>query len=179
MKNSRNFLLTVLGMALLIPAGLSQVPVDETTKKITYKEVVTQEGIPAKMYNQCIEWVNANYVNAADATRVRDPEGARIEIRHRIKVYNVDKNGVKTTEGGVVQYDLNLEFKEGRYRYTFTDFTLMAISKIPLERWLDKNDPIYQPACDIYLQQVDKAVNDLIISLKEGMKPKVIKQDNW
>lgn len=179
MKISKNFFSAILGLLILSPVAYAQVPVDETTKKITYQEVVTQEGTPAKMYNQCIEWVNSQYLNAAEVTRVRDPENGRIGIRHRFKVYNVDKNGNKTTEAGVVQYDLNIEFKEGRYRYTFTDFTLMASSKFPLERWLDKKDPSYIPAWDLYIQQVDANVKDIIKSLKDGMKPKVIKQDNW
>lgn len=180
MNYLKNFLAAFICLMVFIPVAYSQIPVDETTKKITYKEVVTVEGgIPSKMYNQCIEWVNSQYVNAADATRVRDPESGIIEIRHRIKVYNVDKDGNKTTDAGIVQYDLKLEFKDGRYRYTFTSFNVLTVSRFPLERWLDKNDPAYTPACDLYIQQVDKAVREIIASLKEGMKPKVVKEDNW
>ncbi len=154
-------------------------PVDEDTKKVTYKEVVTQEGTPSKMYNQAFEWINSFYANPSDATRVRDPDNAKIEIKHRIKVCNVDKNGNKTLECEVIDYELTLEFKEGRYRYTFTNFNVSRTSRFPLERWLDKNDPGYAPVCDIYLKQLDEEVNKIIKSMKEGMKPKVIKQDNW
>jgi hypothetical protein len=180
MKNTRNLLLAILWSVILVPSAFAQVPVDEDTKKITYKEVVTVEGgVPAKMYNQCIEWINSFYPNAADVTRVRSPEDARIEIRHRIKVSNVDKNGNKTTDAGLIQYDLTLEFKDGRYRYTFTDFNVMRTSKFPLERWLDHNDPEYSAVCDIYIQQLDAQVLEIIKSLKAGMKPKVVKEDNW
>jgi hypothetical protein len=169
----------MLWSVMLVPSAFAQVPVDETTKKITYQEVVTMEGgVPAKMYNQCMAWINSFYTNPADATRVRDPENARIDIRHRIQLYNVDKNGLKTN-GELVQYDLALEFKEGRYRYTFTNFNVIRTSKFPLERWLDHNDPAYTPVCDTYIQQVDAEVKNIIKSLKEGMKPKVVKQDNW
>ncbi len=180
MKSTKIFLLVIVWSIFFVRPVFAQVPVDEVTKKITYQEVVTVEGgVPSKMYNQCMEWVNATYVNAADATRVRDPNNARIEIRHRIKVSNVDKNGNKTTDAGLVQYDLILEFKDGRYRYTFTEFNVMKVSKFPLERWLDKNDPEYSAVCDIYIQQVNTEVLALIKSLKEGMSPKVIKNDNW
>lgn len=181
MKANRIILTSILMFLLWIPAGRAQVPVDEDTKKITYKEVVTQEGTPQKLYNQAMEWINATYTNAADATRVRDPENGKIEIRHRIRLFSVDKNGIKTTEAlkEVVQYTLNLEFREGRYRYVFTNFILPGTSAFPLERWLDKTDPAYVPVDDYYLQQVDKEVRDLIASLKKGMIPKVIKEDNW
>lgn len=181
MKSMRLVLFCMLGFMLGVPAVNAQIPVDEDTKMITYKEVVTQEGTPQKLYNQAMAWINATYTNAADATRVRDPENGKIEIRHRIRLYAVDKNGMKTTEPlkDVVQYTLNLEFRDGRYRFVFTNFILLATTAFPLERWLDKKDPAYVPADDYYLQQVDKEVRDLIASLKKGMVPKVIKEDNW
>jgi hypothetical protein len=180
MKNLKLILLVILWSVVFVPSAVAQVPVDSITKKITYKEVVTVEGgVPSKLYNQCMAWINSFYVNAADATRVRDPANARIEIRHRIKVSNVDKNGNITTDAGLVQYDLILEFKEGRYRYTITDFNVMRTSKFPLERWLDHNDPEYSAACDIYIQQINTKVQEIIKSLKTGMSPKAVQNDNW
>lgn len=154
------------------------VPVDEDTKLITYKDVVTQEGDVPKLYNTAIAWVNANYENPTEATRVRDVEDGKLEIRHRFKIFNTDKKGVKT-DAYIINYTLKLEFKPGRYRYTFSDFTVAAVSKYPLERWLDKNDPQYSPFCEDYLTQVNTTVNDIIKSLKKGMVPKVIKADEW
>lgn len=180
MNYLRKFLPVLLWLAVIAPGAMAQVPVDETTKKVTYKEVVNQEGVPSKMYNQGISWVNSQYVNAADATRVRDAENARIEIRHRIRIYEPDKDGNLTTkEAPAVQYDLILEFKENRYRYTVNEFVILGSSRIPMEKWLDKKDPGYKPVYDNYIQQVDKTVNEIIKSLKEGMKPKVVKEDNW
>ena len=175
--------LTVLLIVLLLSAksysqGNGAIPVDEETKKITYKDVVQQAGEPAKLYNQAITWINANYKNADNATRVRDAINNKIEVRHRIKVYNIDKNGVKS-DAGIIDYTLKLEFKQDKYRYIFTDFNVERTSKFPLERWLDKNDPQYTVACDSYMEQLNQAVLDLIKSLKEGMIIKVIKEDNW
>jgi hypothetical protein len=168
-------------MFVLIKPGFAQlaiVPVDEDTKLITYKDVVTQEGDKTKLYYRAIEWVNANYKNPTEATRVRDEENGKLEIRAAFKVFNTDKKGLKT-DADVINYTLKLEFKPGKYRYTFTDFSIAAVSKYPLERWLDKKDPRYTPACDGYLMQVDSVVNVKIESLKEGMVAKVIKKDDW
>jgi hypothetical protein len=179
MKTISKFLL--MAVLCLFSVGLlrAQVPVDEDTKKVTYKEVVTQEGAPNATYNRAIEWINSFYANPSEATRVRDPDNGKIEVKHRIKVCNVDKNGNKTIECEVVDYELALEFKEGRYRYTFTNFNVQKTSKFPLERWLDKNDPAYTAVCDIYIKQLDEEVNKVIKSMKDGLKPKVIKDDNW
>lgn len=166
-------------VCLYLKASAQVLPVDEETKKITYKEVITQEGTAAKMYNQGIEWVNSFYTNPSEVTRVRDSDNGKIDIRHRIKVWNLDKDGNTSTEGGLIDYTMILEFKEGRYRFTITDFNVRKVSKFPLERWMDKNDPEYFAACDNYLVQVNEEVNKIIKSLKEGMKPKVVKPDNW
>jgi len=157
---------------------LKTVPIDPDTKKITYKEVVQQVGEPGKMYNQAISWINSVYKNAADATKVRDAVNNKIELRHRIKVYNIDKDGNKT-DAAVVSYTMYLEFKKDRYRYIITDFNVDKVSKFPLERWLNKSDPQYTVACDSYISQINDAILELIKSLKEGMKFKEIKQDNW
>jgi|WetSurMetagenome_2_1015567.scaffolds.fasta_scaffold187270_2 hypothetical protein len=180
MKTTYRILILVSLCFLAFTKGIAQViPVDEDTKQVTYKEVITQEGTAAKMYNQGIEWVNSFYPNPSDVTRVRDPDNGKIEIRHRILVFNLDKDGNKTTQANIVEYVMILEFKEGRYRYTITDFNVKKTSKFPMERWMDKTDPEYVPVCDIYLKQVDEEVLKIIKSLKEGMKPKVIKPDNW
>lgn len=181
MKTFAKIFLTAIFMVTIIRFADAQfLPVDETTKKVTYQEVVPIEGsTPTKLYNLAIEWINSFYNNPSDATRVRDPDNGRIEVKHRIKVFNLDKNGNKTTESEVVSYEMTLEFKDGRYRYTITNFNVERTSRFPLERWLDKNDPQYSAVCDVYLQQLNEEINKLIKSMKEGIKPKVIKEDNW
>lgn len=179
----RYFIVVVIVIIGLLQAcvALSQnsiVPVDEDTKLITYREVVNQEGDANKLYNLAISWINANYENPTEVTRIRDVENGKIEVRHRFKVFNIDKKGVKT-DAYVILYTLKLEFKPNRYRYTFTDFQLQALSKFLLERWLDKSDPQYSPLCDEYLTQVDTYINKLIESLKVGMTPKIVKPDEW
>jgi hypothetical protein len=181
MKTIAKIILTACLLLITVQFADAQfLPVDETTKKVTYQEVVTQDGAtPTKLYNQAIEWINSFYNNPSDATRVRDPDNGRIEVKHRIKVCNVDKNGNRTAECEVVSYEMSLEFKDGRYRYTITNFNVERTSRFPLERWLDKNDPQYTAVCDVYLQHLNEEVNKVIKSMKDGMKPKVIKEDNW
>ncbi len=181
MKKISFVITSILSLFILIKPGFAQlpiVPVDEDTKLITYKEVVNQEGDVQKLYNTAIAWVNANYENPTEVTRVRDAENGKLELRHRFKIFNTDKKCIKT-DAYIINYTLKLEFKPGKYRYTFTDFTIAAVSKYPLERWLDKKDPQYTPACEDYLAQIDSIVNSKIESLKEGMVPKVIKKDDW
>ncbi|HOV12078.1 MAG TPA: DUF4468 domain-containing protein [Bacteroidales bacterium] len=167
--------------AFSLRPALSQtatLPIDEDTKLITYKDIVWQEGESSKLYTTAVAWINANYKNPNEVTTVREPENGKLVLNPRFKIFNVDKKGLQT-DGGIIKYTLKLEFKPNRYRYVFTDFNLQAVSKFPLERWLNKNDPQYTPACDNYLYQVDTTVNGIIKSLKKGMIPKAIKTDEW
>lgn len=153
-------------------------PVDEETKLITYKEVVQQEGNKTDLFNRAVEWINKTYKNPADVTKVRNPETGIIELIHRIEL-SYDEKGVNRS-GGIVDYTLRIEMKEGRYRYTFTNFNLKQASRVPIEKWLDKSDKAYTPSWDNYLAQVDKATHEIIESLKKGMQPPVKKKvDEW
>jgi hypothetical protein len=151
-----------------------QMPVDPETQKITYKEVVTVTGTPSELFNRAIEWTNKQYKNPVDATKVRDQASGVIEIVHRIELTRMEQGS--TILAGRVDYSMKLEMKEGRYRYTITNFYVKDVSRQPLERYMDKKDLSYIPLWDDYLRQVDIFTLKLIESLKQGMQPPVEKK---
>jgi len=153
-------------------------PVDPDTKLITYKEVVTVAGTRSELFNRAIEWINKQYKNPVDATKVRDQASGTIEIIHRIELTKVDQ-GV-TLLAGTVDYSMKLELKDGRYRYTITNFTNKAVSRQPIERWMNKDDSSYLPVYENYLKQVNDYMLNMIASLKQGMlAPTPKKPDTW
>jgi hypothetical protein len=173
-------LLLIIGLIpfSLFSQGSAKVPVDAKTGLIAYQEVVPENGSQDELYIRAIEWINANYKNPADVSRVRNRESGVIELLHRFEIFD-EKDGTKVL-AGTVNYTLSLEFKPGRYRYTISELTLRQASRFPAEKWLDKSDPAYKPEWDSYLQQVDAQTKELIASLKEGMHPeKVQPEDKW
>jgi hypothetical protein len=181
MKNIRiNFiaLLTFFSGIVIAQTSTQQFPIDPDTKLITYKEVVNETGSKIQLFNRAVEWLPKQFVNPVDATKVRNPETGLIEVRHRFDVSYEEKNVPRTT--CTIDYTLRLEFKDGRYRYTISDFLIHDVSRAPIERWLDKTDKKYTPAWDGYLTELDKDVKDLIESLKKGMMPPPEKkEDIW
>lgn len=166
-----------------VPAALGQaleIPVDPNTGKITYQEVVEEEGSPQDLFNRCVYWLNEFYANPVAVTKVRDFESGVMKGQHQFRIYYTDEEGYKK-DAGMVMYDFTIEFKQDRYRYTVTDFLLRTASRYPVEQWLNKQDPAYNEKWDSYLEQIDSYVqNEWVPSLKEKMKPEeVIEEEEW
>ena len=180
---SIGYLLTfvILGFpcALLAQSATPAIPVNPETKLITYQEVVKVAGSQKELYNRAIAWLNVNYKNPSDVTKVRNPENGLLEIFHRFDLHRIDEKGNKI-DACIVVYTLRLELKDGRYRYKLSDMSLKQASRYPIERWLDKTDKAYNPNYELYLSQVDSNVKALIESLKKGMLPGIQKkEDTW
>lgn len=156
--------------------SLSVVPVDNTTGKINYQEVVSEEGTKNDFFNRAVAWVNVTYKNPTSVTTVRDPQTGKIEGNYRFKIYQSNE-GQEGMEWGTILYSFRLEFKDGRYRYSFYDFLLKTDSRYPIEHWLDKTRPDYTPDCDLKLRKVDEFMQSFIPILKQSMKPKAVKEE--
>ena len=154
-------------------------PIDPDSKKIMYREVVPQQGTPAYLYDRAIEWFGFYYVNAAAVFSVQDKVNGKVEGIGRMKVFYMDDNAGIKRDGGLITYQIKMEFKDNKYRYTLTDFNLKTASRFPLEKWLNKSDPAYNSSWDSYLYQIDTTMQRLVSTLKEKMKPAVVKKDEW
>lgn len=155
-----------------------QIHIDPDTKLITYREVVNQEGNKDILFERGMSWMRVYYLNPNSIANVMDKANGKIEGIGRLRVYYFDKDSNRR-DGGIITYAIKLEFKDNRYRYTMNDFNVKAVSRFPIERWMNKKDPEYVPQDDSYLYQVDTIMQRLIRTLKEEMKPKVIKKDEW
>ncbi len=170
-------------MAVLLPfCSYSQssdvFPIDVNSQLVTYQDVVQQPGTQDELYIRGIEWLNSYYKNPADVSRVRNRESGVIELLHRIEIENMD--GDVRVQAGIVNYEMRIEFRPGRYRYTITNLTLRQASRFPVERWFNKDDPMYSPLWENYITQVDTKVKEIIASLKAGMEPKVeVPEEKW
>ncbi|MCK5840287.1 MAG: DUF4468 domain-containing protein [Bacteroidales bacterium] len=155
------------------------VPVDENTNLIVYKAVVQEEGTTTAFFKRAVKWINSVYVSPASVTSLRDMESGIIEGDYRFKIYATAEEGVNA-EWGTITYAFKLEFRENRYRYTFSDFEVKGQSRHPLEDWIDKMNASENGYFEEKLIKVDNYMQDLIASLIESMQPeKVIVEEDW
>ncbi|GAB4285240.1 MAG: hypothetical protein Kow0068_10540 [Marinilabiliales bacterium] len=155
-------------------------PIDETTGKITYSEVINTSGSAQDLYDKALNWYNTYYNNPTDVIREKDPENKKIVGKARIKILHApDKKGIQTMKG-IVLYSIITEFKDNRFKYTVTDINLKAQSYFPCEKWLDSGSQTYSEVNNYYLQQVDEQVKKAIKDLKNHMTaPPEKKAEDW
>lgn len=145
---------------------------------IMYREVVEQPGPADSLYLRSIGWLNSEFSNPWDVSRERRREDGILSGIARLTLQGTDTDGVNKNLG-LVEYTFTIESKDGRYRFTFTDFILKQSSRFPLERWLDTKDPQYSAAAQTQLRQVNEHILARIESLKKGMQPKARVVDEW
>ena len=170
------FLLASGAKAQAQSAGL---PVDSLTGLITYKEVVQEPGIKDTLFNRAASWLPTFYANPWDAAKTRDLSTGLIRIQHQFKIYDIGELGEKT-EAGMILYNAKIEFRDDRYRVQVDNFVYKQLSRYPVEKWLDKTAPDYNPKWENYLAQIDEFAKELISSLKKKMKPgKAVIEEEW
>ncbi len=157
-----------------------EIPVDETTKKITYSKVVEASGTKDQLYKKALGWYNRYYKNPTNVIREKDAANGRILGKARIKILNPpDKKGVQTMKG-IVVYTIICELKDGRFKYTISDINLKSTSYYPCEKWLDTDSQTYSQVYNFFLKQVDEEVKKTIKSLVSAMTISAEKkQEDW
>lgn len=155
-----------------------QYKIDSVTKKITYTEVIDQQGIKDTLYNRAIHWCGTFFKNLQNVSTMDKPNG-KVGGKYTITVYDKpDKDSIKVPVGKI-NFKFSIEIKENKYRYKITDFERQATPAFPLEKWVDKTDSGYKPEWEYFFAQVDKYIQDFIKSMKKGMQEAVKASDEW
>ncbi|HJN05045.1 MAG TPA: DUF4468 domain-containing protein [Bacteroidales bacterium] len=155
------------------------IPVDAETNKIKFQGVIEEEGDKYELFKRSIYWLNGFYKDPVRVTSVRDKETGKIVGRHRFRIYYWDRDSIKHI-GGMINYTFTVEMKDSRYRYTIDEIILKSATNIPAEKWLNKDDPAYDPRWDGYLSQIADFVNNWSSTLESKMKPEPEKvKDEW
>lgn len=97
-------------------ADAAGLPVDPTTKLITYEEVIEVSGVSkADLYRRAYEWLAKIYRSANDVIQLNDKGAGQLVAQGLVRVYS------KGRDAGVVRHTLTLYIKDGRYKYILTN----------------------------------------------------------
>lgn len=129
MKQSIKILLLFLLPAMGWGQGLITIGKDKETGKYSTAQVVQVDSLKAGlMFSRAMEWVALNYKSAKDVIQYSDQATGKIICKGNFPVDIYMKKGW-------IEHTMVLEFKDGRYRFSFSDFVYYSngSGRVPFE----------------------------------------------
>lgn len=180
--------LMILGMSLNAQ-DYTKPTINDKTGRVVYMDVIEVSGMSQEnIYINLKSWIAHTYNSYQDVVQFDDKDNHKIMLNSRFTVYNKMK-GLRNDYGDM-KYSLTLEARDGRFRYTITDFIHNGnpVKKIkdggPIEELYDTDDKIMfvsmQSTYDNFLYQTEIYIQDLITSLTQYMNEnKIAADDDW
>lgn len=108
-------------LLFFIPAfAFSQLPTNERGE-VEYSEIVSVDSVSQKaLFSRSKLFVANAFVSAKDVTSLDDLETSTVITKGNIPWYYT--NGFGSTPGGTVSFKFTIQCKEGRYRYSVSNF---------------------------------------------------------
>lgn len=159
------------------PENTYGMPLDDSGK-ITYEEIVDQEGIKDTLYNRAFAWARSYFVNVYTNVKNYSREDGLISGKNFVKTFTTDKKG-KTMDAGAIMYDFSINIKDNKYKVTLTNFRKYDNSGNPLEPWFKDTDKKQVEIHTEIFKQIDENAKGFLASLKGSMKPGTAKKDEW
>jgi len=170
---------------LFIPYSLIsqdiKLPTDSTGKVVFTEVVLLDSNISAnELYKRAKSWFVQTYNSSKEVIQDEDKETHTITGRAVVVVHM--KSGGFTSEWGHVKYTISITCKDGRYKYSISDFyhenpPYWAIGTID-NNGMPKNN--YYREKDYYRvkDELNSSINSLIVLIKEGMNKKLASSSN-
>lgn len=174
MKKLVSFFVAVFFAAMAF--GQVNLPIDPKTQKISFQKVIPTQGTDEEVHNRIYSnFLNSYYKNAANVLQQTDLKV--FKGQHRIQLDNGDP--VKS-KWPWITYRFTIEIRDGRIRYTLTDFMQKTQSSHPCEEWMNKEDARYMPVWDKFLEQIAAFAEDWGAQLEGKLQPEqVIEEEDW
>jgi hypothetical protein len=180
----KNLILAIIGL-FCYTCGFSQtnndwgMPYNTEKKAFIIEEVVTLDGVSkAEIYKRANDWITEYFTSGQKKIYERDADQNFIKLKNRLAVWRQDKK--ERVNDGVIEYHIDLNFKDGKYKYTFSNFRMAAdANSQPIEKWMDPNYGKTEVAKAKYAN-LNSLIQESIDNLKKYMQTgKQTPKDNW
>ena len=180
-------LLVIIFCTLALKVEAQDFPRDSLTQKIDFVGVVPAAGYTKSSgFDRGLVILHRMYKQADTKISVTDKDNGIIVLNGFTQLMEKTKSGVMAPNPELVLYKLTLSFKNGKYRYEFTDFVQNRAGTVNhIEKWIDHNVP-----GDHFYSKEDKIPESLaflyadiqkrIDEIKTGMLgDKTIEKKDW
>ena len=118
----KSFFLTIVFASLSLYASAQNLPVDPDTKKVTYSEVVEVPGISKNdLYTRAQTWFAKTYGSSKSVLEIQDKENGKL-LGKGLTDVSFRNPPLGARYGGIVRYTISILVKDGKYKYTISDF---------------------------------------------------------
>ena len=154
-------------------------PIDDETKLVVYTDVIQVPGVVKdSLYNVAMEWMKVFYKSPSQAIKSQSKEDGVIEIKHQFQLTRKDKG--QEVKAAVIEYDMTLQFRDGRFKYTVTKLRVQGPSYFGVEKWINEEQYAKDEAITGYLVQIEEFMNKLTGSLDSELRPAAPKkEEEW
>ncbi len=148
-------------------------------KEVAYVEVVAVTASQADLYLRLQKWFNSYYKNPNEVIKEKK-ENDVIVGKGKYRLNDVNAETGSKTPGGILNYNITVSVKEGKYRYEITKVSHQQSSYYGIENWIKENTEGYRFQSANYLVQADEELKNVIKDLKKVMAtPIEVKKDDW
>ena len=153
-------------------------PIDEKTGYVTYDQVVQQGDVSKeRLYKRALDWYRSFFENTSGVIeKKKKNEG----IWGQDRFFLWDQNDGRKRRAGIVEYDVVVQVKGGRYKYTITEIFKKQSPQLYIKKWVNYEGPNKETYSN-YLEQIYRKVDNLRNDLRETMSESLKEEedDKW
>jgi hypothetical protein len=163
-------------------------PFDTITELVTYTEIISEEEAGTdSLYWRAKRWINHEFgkKNQKKLIKKDDKKDFKIVMEGEFPLY-IEANKFAKTQNGKVVFDMEIKFKEGRYRYKINNLVHVVPPPPGEEKETRTYFEFYRKSTinprgnDIILMNADKKIKSMISDLKKYCKePIFVDEDDW
>ncbi len=152
------------------------VPYNKDKDKIIYEEVVSEKGVDKKtLFERFNNWGEKFYRNYSGKVEKKkkdaNPPVVKLDGWAELKYPNYESERIN--------YELTIQFKDGRYKYSFHKLHIDRGYFFGLEKWIEPKQ-IPKEKAQEKLKTLDKKMNSVIKEMKDYISnPPKEKDDSW
>jgi len=163
-------------------------PFDSITELVTYTEIINEEEAGTdSLYWRAKRWINHEFgkKNQKKLIKKDDKKDFKIVMEGEFPLY-IEANKFAKTQNGKVVFDMEIKFKEGRYRYKINNLVHVVPPPPGEEKETRTYFEFYRKSTinprgnDIILMNADKKINSMLKDLRKYCKePIFVDDDDW
>jgi hypothetical protein len=158
-------------------------PIDSITGKITYSEIIKVDSVNnQKLYLRANVWFVHSFVSAKNVIQLNDKESGKIIGKGTFEVTDNNNHNsmVYLPIVGTVDFTVEIQTKDERYKYVFSDFSykVNGDAEKNLKSSSVFKSGMFQKRLDIQWADIKQNTNMTILNMIESLKKSMGTKDD-